>query len=738
MAGLARRVFPWPLVELRGPLAAGLVSSGLLLAVLLSRLLLLPHGPWEQDEALLASGVLDFDPINHMPLPPGFPLWIFLGRVVRFLGAADPLVALQLASAVLSVAGFWALIGLWDAAVGRRVALTGALLAAFLPGVWYHAARGFSATPSAALAIVALALWVRGGDRGFVPGVAAMTAAALVRPPLAPFFALAVLLAAWRVAGRHRLLVRGAAVSLSLLVVVMVPAVLAAGGLQAFWQAGVTHAGEHLFLLGGQPAGLAGIGFVRGLGAPWAAAVFLALAAVGWFALRRRLGWRWWAGGVAFVWLAYLLLFLHNRDYPRYWVLAWMLMATPAVRGVAAVLRSRTAAAVAGTAAALAAAGWTLPAVAYVHSHMLPPWAALHEVAAEGRGLLVFQDDFFSFRNLAVREGWLTIPSTRLGEIQPRRLELAGRPIWFLTEEDGRDLPSPSSLVVRAVTPERRVRQLSQDRFLDARLVRNPVLVWQGGGPMELDGTRPFVWCGRHTELLLPALAGAGAVTFAVEVQDRLGEVGLTAFVEGRETLRTRVVGRQLVRVPIPALPRRNTLNQVVSVTLDTDREIRLMGDLRPLSIRLFGASLEAPPFTPVPYAFFPEAGSMFSAFARGEGVYSAEVIGQPPRPATWTGAEARLEMPLGAGAVGVELIAPRPQPAEVEVSLGSASARLRVGAGTARVVLPVPAGEARAGRGVLVIRSTTYSPGGGDARALGVAVARVWYAPDPDAPLPW
>ncbi len=86
---------------------------------------------------------------------------------------------------------------MWEGVAGRRVALAGAALAAFLPGVWFHAGRAFSETPSAALAVIAFALWLRGGRAGFVPGVVAMTCAALVRPPLAPFFVLAVVLAAW-------------------------------------------------------------------------------------------------------------------------------------------------------------------------------------------------------------------------------------------------------------------------------------------------------------------------------------------------------------------------------------------------------------------------------------------------------------------------------------------------------------------------------------------------------------
>ncbi|MBP1620223.1 MAG: hypothetical protein H6Q02_990, partial [Acidobacteria bacterium] len=333
VGNLARAVFPWPILPARGRLPAGLGSLAVLAALLASRLLLLPSGPWEQDEALLACGVVAFDPTAHMPLPPGFPLWILIGRLVRLLGVADPLVALQIASSVLSVAGLWALVGLWDRVAGRAVALLGAGLAAFLPGVWFHAPRAFSETPAAALAIVGLAAWLAAGRAGYLAGVVAMTAAALVRPPLAPVFILAVLLASWGVRHDRRRLANAVAVGVLLPVAIMVPLALEAGGPGALLGASVEHGTEHFGLLGTESWNLANLGFTRGLGTPAAAAAFLALALVGWLRFRRALGWRWWAGGVAAAVLVVVLVTLHNSGYPRYWVLLWTLLATPAVAG---------------------------------------------------------------------------------------------------------------------------------------------------------------------------------------------------------------------------------------------------------------------------------------------------------------------------------------------------------------------------------------------------------------------
>lgn len=736
-----RAILPWPIVELPGRAWSVGVSLAVLAGVVASRLTLLADGPWEQDEALLACGVVDFDPASHMPLPPGFPLWVYCGRLVRSLGVADPLTALQVASAVLSVLGCWALIGLWEGVVGRGVARTGALLAAFIPGVWYHAPRGFSETPSAALTIVAFAVWIRLGRRGFTAGLAALTAAALVRPPLAPFFLLVALLAAWEVRGELPRLARGAAVAGGIVLLVAVPALLEAGGLGLYWDALTVHAQEHFGMLGLESWAVAGLGFTRGLGAVWAAMLFAAAALLGWCTLARSVGRRWWSASIAGLSLLLLLLFIHGLTFPRYWVLAWMLMATPAVVGVGFVLRRESLAVATGVAAAAAGVWWTYPALAHIHANPVPVVGALRQVAAEGReadALLVFEDTLFAFRNLAAKHGWLRVRTIRQSETARWGLSLGGRPVWFLTEKGERDLPSTVSRLHVFGCASARVRQLSQERFLAVRLVRDPVLAWRGGSIQERDGTQRFMWLEPRSLILLPPVRGAGAATLVAEIHPSLGDVNLVARVAGVETLRGRFApGRQLIRVPIPELPQRNLLNQLLPIELEVDKEVRLHGDFRPLALRVFRVSVEAPPYGPPPFAFFPETDSLLAAVARSEGTYGAELLGDPPRPAAWTGPEARFEMPVGPGLVGIELSAPAPAPAHVEVRLGTARAEADVG--TEALVLAVSVSEelARAGRATLELTSTTFSPGAGDPRRLGVAVSRVWYLPDATAAAP-
>lgn len=725
------RVLPWPLVPAARRPVAILASLAALWGALLSRLLLLPDGPWEQDEALLAAGVVDFDPAHHMPIPPGFPLWVLLGRLVRLGGVADPVLALQIAGSVLSVLGLWALVGLWDGVAGRATALGGALLAASLPGVWAHAGRAFSETGATAFALLAFGLWLHGGRRGFVPGTLAMTAAALVRPPLAPLFVMTAALAAWRVRRDPPRLAAAGAAAVTLAGLVLLPLVGEAGGWRMYWDAGRAHAGEHFVGLADMSRALTGLGWVRGLGNAPVALGFALLAGAGWWRWRRALGAAWWPGTLAGGWLAYLLLFVHNPTYPRYYVPAWVLAATPALAGAAWLLRRPRLTPALAALGAAAATWWVWPALRYMHTHPLPAIAAMRQVAGEGAGVLVFEDSLFSFRDLTFRTGELRPRSLRVSEIPPRRLNVGGQPIWFLTESAGQDLSSTVSRVVETRVEEPRVVRLSQGRFLHVRLVRDPVLAWRGVSVPELEGSDRFLWFGKSSQILVPPVTGAGALALAVEVHPDLPDLPLRATVAGVPTLATVLrPGRQVVRVPLPAHPERNRLAQVMPVTLEAGREIRVHGDYRSLAFRVFRAAVEAPPFRAAPTAFFPEESSLFGAVASAEGFFGPELMGRPARPAVWAGPEARVRFSASAGLVGVEMVAPRPESAEVELRLGDAAARVRVGPEGSRVALPVPGERATSQMVELELRSSAFVPGHGDERKLGVAVSRIWFVP--------
>jgi hypothetical protein len=576
--------------------------------------------------------------------------------------------------------------------------------------------------------VIAFALWLRGGRTGFVPGVVAMTCAALVRPPLAPIFILAVVLAAWGVRRDARLVAAGAAAGAAVLAAVMIPAALASGGWRMLLDVSEQHAGEHFATLGTESWAFESLGFVRGLATPAFAALFLALVAVGWWGWRRSLAGRWWGATLVGAMLVFELVFMDNRNSPRYWVLVWLLLATPAVAGAVRLGRSRAAGLVAAGVGVAAAVGWGFPAVWYIHRHRLPVVAALAAVASEGPGSLIYEDQLFSFRNLAVVSGHLPVDSFRLTEMEQVGPHIAGAPLWLLAEQLGEDLPCPTSRVVEFDCRQARVWRLSQERFLHVRLVKDPVLVVRGGSTVEFEGTRRFVWCGARAALLAPRVSGPGTLDLAVEVYPSLHDVPAEARVAGARTWNERVSGGPRV-ISIP-LPPSAVSPKLLWVELNLGAEASDSGDKRALALRIFGASLQAPPHVGPAVTFLPEPVSLLNACAEAEGTYPLEQLGDPLRPAAWTGAHATFSFPAGAGVVGIELLAPSTHPAVVTVRLGSSQATVTIGPELATVALPVPPDLARIGRVRLELSSTTFVPGGSDTRSLGVAVGRVWYLP--------
>src|SRR5438034_5323795 len=94
-AGLGTRDIPWR--EIVGAVI-----------VLISRILTAPKTPWENDEFLFAEAVRKFDPSNYHPHPPGYPLFVLLGKAVNAF-VHDPWRALMMVSVVAAPIGFIAL-----------------------------------------------------------------------------------------------------------------------------------------------------------------------------------------------------------------------------------------------------------------------------------------------------------------------------------------------------------------------------------------------------------------------------------------------------------------------------------------------------------------------------------------------------------------------------------------------------------------------------------------------------
>ena len=159
-----------------------------------------PRTWWEHDELLFAQGVVDFDPLRFHPHPPGYPLYILLGKFVN-LFAGDVFRALVLISIVSAVAGFIALARLFRRLIDDAdLAVVAALIVYFSAAMLIHSVLPLSDGPAFALvALTLLAITHVGTEEheraAILTGVAASCAIG-IRPqllvPLVPVLLLAL------------------------------------------------------------------------------------------------------------------------------------------------------------------------------------------------------------------------------------------------------------------------------------------------------------------------------------------------------------------------------------------------------------------------------------------------------------------------------------------------------------------------------------------------------------------
>lgn len=221
------------------------------LVVLLTRLLTLPRTPWELDELLFTRGVIDFEPQDSRPHPPGYPLLIGLGKVVR-LFVDDPWLALVVLSVIASVIGFIAFArAVATMTADRTTGCIASLVFYFSASMLVHGTLALS--DATMLMFVALALLAGAQLRAEPRAVTAaafglwISAAIGTRPQMAialvPVFAVVVTtMKSWR----HRALAVGAMGLVSLLW--FAPLVAEAGGWNdylALQKMQATHFAEH-------------------------------------------------------------------------------------------------------------------------------------------------------------------------------------------------------------------------------------------------------------------------------------------------------------------------------------------------------------------------------------------------------------------------------------------------------------------------------------------------------------
>lgn len=152
------------------------IALALAVFVAATRWLALSKTLWDWDEALFALAVQDYDVSAYHPQPPGFPLFIALGKLIPL----DPFHALQAIAFGASLFVFPAMFFLARALRASPAEAMGAgLLLAFFPNVWFYGGTALSDVPSMVLVITACALLLRGQ---VIAGAIVLAVAAGFRP----------------------------------------------------------------------------------------------------------------------------------------------------------------------------------------------------------------------------------------------------------------------------------------------------------------------------------------------------------------------------------------------------------------------------------------------------------------------------------------------------------------------------------------------------------------------------
>lgn len=714
-----------------------LALTCLLVALLaVSRYAFLASGPWEWDETLFARGVLRFDLAAHFPHPPGFPLWILLGRLILPF-VSEPLKGLQLLSATASLLTLWPL-----AALGRRVAPPGVAAAAasavlFAPGVWLHAGRGFSSTPSAFFALWATALAIRGLEGRRATWFSLLvTAAFLVRPILLVPFGLLWLAGALTVRPRTRLL-PGVGLGVAAGAAAVGWMIAMQGGWTRFITPFLVHGSTHARNLVVNQGSFPDWGIVKGLGGVPLAVGLGVLALLGVVVWARRVG-----RLTAAAWVLVLgtgiwqIIAIQNRTFPRYAV-PFQLGLAPLVAAAAAAAAPPTIAATAllGLGAFLASDAY--PVVDEQHTVPMPGWQAVQFAVqqAESRKLeLVVEPGLHPFlsylEEVERRRGHLWSFPYHLGYASPDAASHPEGAFILVTDYPlqyfgGLAGPSRSfEAVSAALVP------LTQRRFLRCWVAENPLLPLQGWHLAEENRQQGrFRWGGPGARVLVPPVP-SGTV-LALEVAPARGPSPLPVAVDGRllQELGGRAP-RALVRIPLDRLSPTHT-----TVVSFPRAESYTPGgkETRKLVVQLFGGSpVQGPPLRLA--VRLADGKGLKAVSGRLEGTWQPEQF--PFGRGVWTRPEARLWLPIGEGRLRLLLAAPRPTPAHLEILTRSQrlAGPLDPGPEPAWIEVQLPPHDAATGGLELELRVTPYSPAraghGRDSRELGVVLIAAEYRP--------
>lgn len=127
-----------------------------------TRLFAIARSPWDWDEALFTMAMRDYDVRVHHPHPPGFPVYIAMARLVRFV-VPDDFRALQTVNVVAAMLVFLAMfLFARELRLKFTTSVSAAVLFAFFPNVWFFGGGAFSDIPSIVLVLFAVTFLLKG------------------------------------------------------------------------------------------------------------------------------------------------------------------------------------------------------------------------------------------------------------------------------------------------------------------------------------------------------------------------------------------------------------------------------------------------------------------------------------------------------------------------------------------------------------------------------------------------
>jgi hypothetical protein len=131
-----------------------------------TRFLAVARSVWEWDEALFTMAMRDYDVRMHHPHPPGFPVFIALARLVRFV-VPDDFRALQTVTVIAAMLVFVAVfVFARELRLRFTTCVSAAALFAFFPNVWFFGGGAFSDIPSIVLVLFAVTFLLKGARTG--------------------------------------------------------------------------------------------------------------------------------------------------------------------------------------------------------------------------------------------------------------------------------------------------------------------------------------------------------------------------------------------------------------------------------------------------------------------------------------------------------------------------------------------------------------------------------------------